>query len=159
MFKDRVIYMCEPRSEILAERIGVLLCKDDPNIHPTSLCHNCYCTRMKKKNAIEDGRQYTPSPKVFTWKAHSTNCPICDHFQNAYSEGRRKKQKRPGRPASISTRAANNHIHSIAPSSFFPLDASMAECDSASTNLLCHLLKAVGPSSTTNQPCMHELFV
>ena len=97
-----------------------LLCKDDPKIHSTSLCHNCYCTLMKIKNAIKDGRQYTSSPKVFTWKVHSTNCPICDHFQNAYSGGRRKKQKHPGHPASISTRAANNHIHSIAPSSFFP---------------------------------------
>ena len=92
MYKDRVQYVCEPHSEILAEMFGVLLCKDDPKIHPPSLCHSCYCTLTKAKNAIKDGKQYTPSVKVFTWEAHSTNhCPICDHFENAYIGGRRKK--------------------------------------------------------------------
>ena len=135
MYKDRVQYVCEPQSEILAEVFGVLLCKDDPKIHPSLLCHSCYCTVMKAKAAIEDGRQYTPSVIVFTWEAHSTDhCRTCDHFESAYSGGRRKKRKR---PASISARTAISHIRSIAPFSFNTPDVSMD--DSHSTNLLCRL--------------------
>ena len=138
MYKDRVQYVCEPQSEILAQVFGVLLCKDDPKIHPSLLCHSCYCTVMKAKAAIEDGGQYTPSVTVFTWEAHSTDhCRTCDHFESAYSGGRRKKRKRPGRPASISARTAISHIRSIAPSSFNTPDVSMD--DSHSTNLLCRL--------------------
>ena len=127
MYKDRVQYVCEPQSEILAEVFGVLLCKDDPKIHPSLLCHSCYCTVMKAKAAIEDGGQYTPSVTVFTWEAHSTDhCRTCDHFESAYSGGRRKKRKHPGRPASISARTAISHIRSIAPSSFNPFTGNGA---------------------------------
>ena len=68
------------------------------------------------------------------------------------------KNKRPGRPASISTRAAISHIHSIAPSSrckhgrvYFSLHKSA----------MSSMLKAVGSSSAAHnlqQSCVHELF-
>ena len=154
--------MCEPQSEILAEVFGVLLCKDDPKIHPSLLCHSCYCTVMKAKAAIEDGGQYTPSVKVFTWEAHSTDhCRTCDHFESAYSGGRRKKRKHPGRPASISARTAISHIRSIAPSSFNTPDVSMD--DSHSTNLLCRLCsklldRPVLLTSCNGLVCMNCLF-
>ena len=152
--------MCvhEPQSEILAEVFGLLLCKDDPKIHPSLLCHSCYCTVMKAKAAIEDGEQYTPSVTVFTWEAHCTDhCRTCDHFESAYSGGRRKKRKGPGRPASIRARTAISHIRSIAPSSFnTPGRLSLHQ------SALSSVLEAVGPSSTADklqQYCVHELFL
>ena len=109
------------------------------------MCHGCYCTMMKSKKALEDGRQYQPSVEVFTWKAHSpSQCPTCEHFENAHAGGRPKKQKRPGRPATIGYRSAIDHIKSVSPPSFFPPGAcesvaTKPECDPISTDLLCQL--------------------
>ena len=84
------------------------------------MCNNCYCALMRSKKAMDSGRQYNPSIKVFQWIAYSpSECTVCDHFENAHTGGRPKKKQHSGRPASISTRTAVDHICSVAPPCFF----------------------------------------
>ena len=102
---------------------------------------------MRLKKTVESGKQYNPSVELFTWRPHSPDqCAICEHFERASTGGRPKRKRNVGRPATISTRTAINHIQSIAPSIFFCSPAShswvatQSESASVSTSdLLCQL--------------------
>lgn len=82
---------------------------------------------------------------MFKWIEHSPdNCSICNYFERASTGGRPKKTKQPGRPATISTRSAIDHITTIAPPSFFPLqDDLRAAIESPDEDLLCQLCSKV----------------
>ena len=109
------------QSDKLAKVFGILLCHDSPDIHPPFMCHGCYNVLMRSKNAEKSGTQYQSSVQVFTWEAHlPAECSVCDHIGSTRTGGRPKKQRKPGRPPTISTRTVIDHVHSLAPPSFIP---------------------------------------
>lgn len=142
LHRDRVTHRCEQHSDILAKTFGVLVTCDVPDIHPQLMCNSCYCALMRSKKAMENDKQYNHNIKVFPWIAHSpSQCSVCDHFENAHTGGRPKKQRRLGRPASSSTKTAVNHICSVAPPSFFLPDIhTSVALQSESVHIPCDLL-------------------
>ena len=79
-------------------------------------------------SASQSGKQYHNSFEVFSWSNHSPDeCAICKHFEKISTGGRPKKRSRePGRLATTSTMSATDYIHSIAPSSYFPMNTKPA---------------------------------
>ena len=121
--KNRVSFSCQQHADNIAKTFGVLCSDDNPDLHPPFICHGCYSIMSRSKKAMKEGKQYHHGVEVFSWSSHSPDqCSVCDHFEKVSTGGRPKKSKRrhSGRPATISTRSAVDHIHSIAPPSFFP---------------------------------------
>ena len=139
----------------LPKVFGILLCHDSPDIHPPFMCHGCYNVLMRSKNAEKSGTQYQSSVQVFTWEA------VCNHIGSTRTGGRPKKQRKPGRPPTISTRTVIDHVHSLAPPSFIPPDAAapllpVTPADSASVpthNLLCEICSRLLDRPVQLTPC------
>ena len=118
--RNRVSFSCQQLADNIAQTFGVF-CRDDcPDVHPPFICHGCFSVTLRSKAAAEEGKQYHHIVKPFSWTGHSPDqCTICDHFEKVSTGGRPKKMRRkPGRPATISTRSAIDYVHSIAPPSF-----------------------------------------
>jgi ribosomal protein L32 len=138
--RNRVSFSCQQHADNIAHTFGVF-CRDDcPDLHPPYICHGCFSVTLRSKAAVEKGNQYHHSVKTFSWISHSPDeFTICEHFEKISTGGRPRKMRRnPGRPATISTRSAIDHIHSIAPPSFFPVNDTPArevtQLDSDSAN-------------------------
>ena len=125
--RNRVSLSCQQLADNIAQTFGVF-CRDDcPDVHPF-ICHGCFSVTLRSKAAAEEGKQYHHIVKTFSWTSHSPDqCTICDHFEKVSTGGQPKKMRRkPGQPATISTRSAIDHVHSIAPPSFFPVNDTPA---------------------------------
>lgn len=125
--RNRVNFNCQQHADILASTFGFLISDDNPEIHPKLLCHGCYSVLRRSKKAAETRSQYQPSINLFKWTAHSlSQCEMCQHFQQVSCGGRPKKTRNTGRPPSVSFRTAIDHIRSIAPPSFFPVNTGVS---------------------------------
>ena len=126
--RNRVSFSCQQHADNIAQTFE-LFCRDDnPDVHPPVICHGCFSIMTRSKKAAEEGKQYHHSVKTFSWTSHSPDeCTVCEHFEKVSSGGQPKKMRRKsGRPATISTSSAVDHIHSIAPPSFFPTNDTSA---------------------------------
>ena len=131
--RNRVSFSCRQHADNIAQTFGVF-CRDDcPDIHPPFICHGRFSVTLRSKAAAEEDKQYHHSVETFSWISHTPDeCTICEHFEKV-STGRqpKKKHQKPGQPATVSTRSAVDHIRSIAPPSFFPINDTCKESNTA----------------------------
>lgn len=67
---------------------GVDVGNDDPNIHPTKLCNNCYAKCMKGQR----DPAYNTIMEAFNWKKHEDHyCCTCEKFHKDQRGGRKRK--------------------------------------------------------------------
>ena len=79
----------------LQEAFGIEVSQDNPEVHPQTVCNNCYLKmRQKLKN-----KNTNSSLQMFQWVHHTQCCPQCHLFQQEEVGGRPKSsRKNRGRP-------------------------------------------------------------
>ena len=140
----KVSYRCADWSAALEKAFGLAVNTDNPDVHPSSFCHGCYNVLTRSRKAEEENRVYTPTVKLFSWRAHTEDgCTPCDHFKKVSCGGRPRKLKI-GRPSTTSTHSAITHLYTIAPPSLLhPSDQAVAAYSHTSSlttsDLVCQL--------------------
>ena len=70
----------------LQEAFGIEVSQDNPEVHPQTVCNNCYLKmRQKLKN-----KNTNSSLQMFQWVHHTQCCPQCHLFQQEEVGGRPK---------------------------------------------------------------------
>ena len=66
----------------LKETFGIEVLQDKPEVHPNTVCNNCYLQKLMNstKSSLEN----------FQWKHHTGDCPQCKIFQQEEVGGRPK---------------------------------------------------------------------
>lgn len=120
-------YPCKDFLNQLHTVFDILAGSDDPNIHPTHICHACKGVMKKTKLG------YHHRTVVFEgWCAHAEdegNCTVCKHYKALKQPGRPKKTIRtPGRPPTISSQHCIEWVKDVAPDSLVLPDTPINVC-------------------------------
>ena len=111
-FKDKAYrYACAAQKDTFWEGIDISITTDSAEIHPPSLCNNCFA-KIQKKSPFN----------VYKWEPHTApTCTICELFRSQSAGGRPKRErKNRGCPKkSILTKALQD-IEEVAPPSWSP---------------------------------------
>ena len=141
-FKDKAYrYRCAAQTEAFWEGIDIAIANDSADIHPPSLCNNCFSKIQQKKGLVE----------VYKWEPHTAPiCTVCELFQSQSAGGRPKKErKNRGRPK---TNTLSKAIQNIAEQARFswgsskPLELSRflpPAADLALDDFACQLCKCI----------------
>ena len=139
-FRDQAYrYACTAQKETFWEGVDITITTDSADIHPPSLCNNCF-SKVQKKSALD----------VYKWEPHTAlKCTVCELFKLQFAGGRPKRErKNRGRPKRNILSEALQDIEEAVSPSWSPKPLELAHflppvADIALSDLQCTLCRCI----------------
>ena len=103
----RVTYLCSEHIQGIREGLKVCVEGDDPEIHPSKFCNNCYRAISRRGSSV----------MPVQWEGHADQgCETCSRYNQKAKGGRPKKRtRRSNDPVSITSSELLQHTGSLLP--------------------------------------------